>query len=743
MSGSEIVVTAQGRTERLQDVPVSVQVLAGQELSTRNVTSLNSVSQIAPSVHMSVTPRGSNLYIRGTGSGQNQSFDQSVGVFIDGVYFGRSRITSAALLDLERVEILKGPQSTFFGNNAIAGAFNIVSKKPGDVFEGWARALASPTGGTNGGQYALEGAVGAPLSDIVGIRLAATYNGQRGWIKNVNTGQRLPNEENLGGRAILRVTPNDDLEVILKAEGSRTRNEGGMQFFMKDCPPPAPFVAGGFCASFLAQGLPLGLDDYRNASGPLGSTKFDVYDFAMTVNYQLGDHQLTSVTGYYNYKFNNILDVDQTPSILLAGSAPEKYDQFSQEFRIASPTGQTIEYYAGLYFQDDKLNSQSSQRVDFQNARISSLRPALIPYLPLTTLVDATQEERVYSAFASVTVNATEQLKISGGLRASWVKKTLDWMLQFGTATDAGGFGPPIPAALQSLGNGLGFGTTGAVQGDRKDNALMPSIKVQYQFNPRVMAYASYSRGFKAGGFNLGDTTGDLTNFPYSPEHVDAYEIGLKSELFDRRLLLNMAIFRSDYKDLQVSVNLSSPFGGAVSLVRNAAAQRAQGVEAEGQLQVTDNFKISTAVTYLESKYRSFPDALPTADQTRRGIISQDLSGHTLAFAPKWAGMVSAAHSLPLGNDHRIESELTGLFRSRYNVNFADDPVHEQSGYLRLDGRLTFAFPGDRWAIDIIGKNLTSRKIALISFTPPGSLGSSNRQIEQPRNVAFQVRFKW
>ena len=180
--------------------------------------------------------RSNNLYIRGIGSGPNQSFDQSVAIFVDDIYHGRSRVTTATFLDLDRVEILKGPQSTFFGNNAIAGAFNILTRKPTDHLEGDARALVSPNG-LSGGQFALEGAIGGPITDTVGIRVAATFNGQQGWLENINTDYRVPRERNLAGRVTLTYSPSDIFDATLKVEGSRNRNRGGLFLQISNCPP--------------------------------------------------------------------------------------------------------------------------------------------------------------------------------------------------------------------------------------------------------------------------------------------------------------------------------------------------------------------------------------------------------------------------------------------------------------------------------------------------------------------------
>lgn len=740
----EVVVTAQHRAERLQDVPISAQVLSGDTLIQQNMTSLNSVGQLAPSVHVGTGARSSNLYIRGVGSGPNQSFDQSVGVFVDDIYHGRSRITSATFLDLERLEILKGPQSTFFGNNAIAGAFNIVTAKPTSESAGWVRALGSPTGGTNGGQYAIEGAIGAPISDAFAIRAAATYNGQRGWLENVNTGDLVPREENAAGRVTLRFAPNETFDVTLKVEAGRNDNEGGLYLQNANCPPPAPFPTAGFCNTVLALGIPTGLDNNQYSVNDGSGSWLDTGEAVLTADYQIGGHTVTAVSGYYDYDFDFDIDTDGTPVTLLNVQAPERYHQFSQELRVASATGQPLEYLAGIYFQDDHLRTAQSLGFHFLTGTITGI-PAfapLVPYLPLGQVTAAVQGERVYSAFGSLTWNATDRLKLSAGVRASWVEKDFDWSLFYGTAAQGFGTVAPLPAAVAPLPGFLGLGTSGEISVNRNDDAVMPSARIQYQLAPSAMTYASYSRGFKAGGFNVADTTAIAANLAFEPEHVDAYELGLKSEWLNRTLLVNLAVFRSEYTDLQVSINQNNT-GAVLSLVRNAAESTTQGVELETQWIVNESFRLAANLSYLDSKYDRYPNAGPTNAQKLAGLQVQDLSGHRTPFAPEWSGGLTGTYSAMLPGDYRFTTELTGSFRTRYDARNSDDPFHAQGGYTRLDARLTFENADRRWAFDVIGRNLTDRVIFIYPTDQPASLGSLLIQKEQPRNIALQARYHW
>lgn len=748
----DIVVTAQRRTERLQDVPVSVQVVGQQAVATQNLTSIVSLARQNPSIKVQGSGRSSNFYIRGTGSGESQSFDQSVGTFIDEIYHGRSRFSEAAFLDVDRVEILKGPQSTFFGNNAIAGAFNIVTRKPGDEFDVNARILLSPTSGENGGQYVMEGGVSIPMADGLGLRVAGTMNGQKGYYRNVATGKRAPDQDNYAFRATLRYEPSDIVDITLKGEFGESYNKGGLILRQTLCPPPAPFAAAGFCAANIADGAPNGLKNSEYTSNVGNYSKLNSHETALAVNVDLGGATLSSVTGYYKYKFDLHLDNDGTARQFLNVDAPEKYRQFSQELRITSPQDQPLEYMAGVYYQADRLDIEQGINFFFLTPALSGV-PAfapLLPFFPIGQLVNSRQDGKTYSAFGSLTWHASDKLSFNAGLRGSIVKKDFDWQLQFGTATQAYGGINPFPAALIPLANRIGIGTAGTVSLDRSDKALMPSARVQYQFDRDVMAYASYSRGFKAGGFSVAELSGIPANYGFEPEHVDAYEIGLKSELFDRRLLLNLAAFRNDFSDLQVVINGTNSVGAPVNFVRNAAASRAQGVELEAQAKLTDIFRVQASGTYLDSKYRSYPNAGATYAQQLAAILAgrnpsaerQDLSGRSTLYAPKWSGSLTGTVTLPVGQDLILTTEATGIFSSRYHTIFTLDPLAVQPGYTRLDARISLETADGRWGFDIIGKNLTSKIIRTFSGYQPNSRGSFFQDRQPFRNIAFQARYK-
>jgi outer membrane receptor protein involved in Fe transport len=429
----EVVVTAQKRSESLQDVPISAQVIGSAVLADQNQNTLEDLTQMVPGVHVRSggTGGGADIFIRGIGSGTNRAFDQSVATFVDDIFHGRSSMSGATFLDLDRIEVLKGPQSTFFGNNAIAGAFNIVSKKPGKEFDSWVRGLYGQYG-----QYVADGAIGGPVTELLGARLALTANGGSGWLENVSTGREVPRINNVAGRLTVEFTPGENLNATLKVEGSRNRTAGssvGQPLQWGGCPPPPPYTSDfvNFCPQAIAANatapgsVPIGLSTNKTVGLPGQENHLSTFEDVLTINYEKWGHTLTSVSGFYNYHYGAADDGAHLPQYLFSGEEGESYHQFSQELRVASPTDSVIDYLAGVYFQTDHLSVSSAANAPFLNFVTSLGAPfdQLGPYLPLSVGSVFSQGERVYSGFSALGLKIGRKVKLNAGIRGSWVDK--------------------------------------------------------------------------------------------------------------------------------------------------------------------------------------------------------------------------------------------------------------------------------------------------------------------------------
>ena len=767
----EIIVTARKRTEDLQAVPISAEVISGKTLADYNIKTLNELSQSIPGIQLNATGAGGQFFIRGIGSGTSVFFDQSVGTFIDDIYHGRTRIAAEAFLDLDRIEVLKGPQSTFFGNNAVAGALNIVTAKPTDAFDGSVRALYGQYG-----QYAGEGMLNIPLNSDLSVRIAAIGDGLRGWAKDPYAGRDEPGDNNRAGRITFLYRPSDSFDATLKVEGgSNHESDGGV---VGDCPPPAPFAtlaATNFCKLALAAGYPIGVNNFRDTTDAGQGIDLSTFEDVLTLHYRLGEDTLTSVTGFYNYHYTNDVDADGTPLQLLNLQTAEAYHQFSQELRITSPPDRPLEYLAGLYVQNDHLAGYGTDLTYYyQNPTYNKTFPAaLLPYLPLAQQGPAVQAEHAYAAFASLDWHVTEQLTVGAGLRGSWVYKSASNEQLYGTGSETyGGFVPLPTAALQTLVTKLLGVPKPAWSAQNSYNAGMPSAEIDYKIVPSIMVYATYARGFLAGdptdvGY-VPPATGIVTP-PILPEHVNAYEVGFKSNLFGNHLRLNLDVFRSNYTDLQVTSNVtaaSTATGSTLtSETTNAGSSRSQGAELSAEW-VLSGFRFQTAVTYLNARYLSYPGVSLTAAQTYchaaatakspacllefpNGVgATQDLSGQPTDYAPTWSGSVTTSYTaaLPRGYHFITEADVYASSNYFYGNNGNDDPEQIQPGYARLDGRLSLEGPNERWAVDLVLKNMTDKVIifgAAGGTSLPASTGSTLLQVDQPRNVAIQARYQW
>lgn len=758
MKLEEVVVSARKRSENLQDVSISVQVISGEALAEQNYNSLEELAQSLPGLHISTGGASNNIFIRGIGSGPHRNFDQSAAMFVDDIYHGRSRMSNATFLDLERIEVLKGPQSTFFGNNAIAGALNIVTEKPGERFDAWARALYGEHG-----QYALEGAAGGPVTGKWGIRFSGTYNGLDGWLRNMNTGKKVPETENVAGRVILAFTPGDSFDATLKIEASEHETAGtgyDQPERWRNCPPPAPLPAtfGGTCAEALALGVATGLDQNKAAGLPGQMNRLKSFESVLTNSYRTGRHTYTSVSGYYDYDYRSQIDVGLLPIHTITLALPETYHQFSQEFRIASLSDRPIEYMAGVYFQTGRLDSSQVANASLLNPTVMALPffAPLVPYLPLASTTQSLQDEDTYSVFGSVSWNITDRLKLEAGLRGSRVEKDFTATRIIGTGTQIFDGFVPLPANVAPLGTALL--SSGIQTLDRSDEDWMPSAGIQYQLNPEAMIYVTYANGFKAGGFDITRVGSTMLVPVYGPENVDTFEIGLKSKWLDDTLLINAAAFRSEYKGLQVSaIEIDPLLNTPVSTIRNAARAVSQGVELEAQWVITENFRVAANVTYLDAHYVRYPNASATtlqgycrsltfADYSAFAPCASypfpvpalaDLSGEATPFAPEWSGSVSATYGLVLPGDYKLTTSLSSFLTSSYNKKRLDPYFPGTDGYARLDARVSLESPDGHWAIDLLGKNVTNRMID----TSYNSLYVAST--EEPRNFAVQFQYHW
>lgn len=746
-SGSigEIIVTARRRAEPLQKVPVAVQVVSGDQLERSNSNTLENIGQDIPGVQLLNTGNtGNSLNIRGIGSGsENPAFEQSVATFVDDTYIGRGKMLSSTFMDLERIEVLKGPQTTYFGNNAISGALNIITKIPDFESGGRARVLYGSYGA-----FAAEAAVNIPLSDRLAVRIAGLANGQNGWVRNIVDGEKGPRERNYVGRISARFAASDELDFLLKLERGRNKFEnasGGMPGQWSLCPWPGTYPINRYCGLAIARGVPLGFDNKLNAVVPGEMARLNTGFNSLKISYTTDAFEVSSLTAYNTY--SSRLNVDNAhigvPPVHTLSVDPEKYRQFSQELRISSPADRSFSYLVGGYYQYARTNFEAFIHAAFLDPVIASrVSPDVLPLLsfPFGFNLGYEQREHVVSGFGAIQFAANDKLKFDAGLRWTRVSKKIVGHLAYGHASRPYGGFIPAPAAGQDA---LSFilGAPGDYFYKVTDDALMGTAGLRYEFSPSVMAYAKYSRGFKAGGYNaiaVAPIRGTDIPPTFGPEFVNAYEVGFKSKFLENRILLNISAFRQEYSDLQVNALVTLPTNNATA-VRNAAEAVSQGVELETQWQATPSLKLGVNATYLDAYYSRYPDGPPTFEQRANGAERQDLSGKRTDFAPEWSGLVRLEHVATLPGDLRLTTDLSAILKSSYYYsNSTNDPnfLIDDSG--KIDAKFTIEPSRGPWAFDLIVKNLTDAVLP-ISFGTNSSVGGR----QPPRTFAAQLRVTW
>lgn len=750
----EIVVTAQGRTQRLQDVPISVSVTSGTELQEKNIASLQDLAAQMPNVRITSAPAADFVNVRGVGSSLNPGFEQSVATFVDGVYRARSRGTRAAIFDIDRVEILKGPQTTFFGNNAIAGALNITTRKPRQRLEANASAFYAPAFG----EYAVEAGVSVPVTDTLSFRIAGRQSGMDGYLTNDFTGEKGPQQNDRIGRISLAWRPSDSFESDFRIERARMRHDEAWGAELINCPPRAPFTAAGACARYLASQGP-DIDDRldRHYAASPGAFDYDHTEAVLTNTIYAGDHSVRTITSYLDQDYGLVNEVIAVPGpqggsplglpYALVLNYSERYKQFSQEIRFQSEHGRPVTYMAGLYYLNGKLSLETNQGLYLAPFGAFGA-PLTNAATPIGSLLETGERVDNMSAFGSATARLSDSLRVSAGLRYTVVQKKGRRSLVYGVVSPSDTFLPspealtPLPLAIQQL---IGVPNSAVFSNfsppSRSDDKFMPSVNVQYDIARNVMIYASYSKGFKAGGFAMGISE----TSQFDPETVDAFEVGLKSRLLDNRLTLNIAAFHSKYADLQETTTINTVGGAPRQATGNVASSTAKGVEVGILFEPVDRLRISADVAYLDSRYDDYPIApcTPLQQFTTPINCSQDLSGKRRAFAPKFSGNVAVTYTQPVGGDYQISVNGNLFMTSRYFQQPTADPDLQQPGFAKLDARIAFGPKEGRWQVAVIGRNLTDKLTANYRQFLPTAPGSSQAVADPPRSVAVQLTFNY
>ncbi|MCC7411595.1 MAG: TonB-dependent receptor [Gammaproteobacteria bacterium] len=761
----EVVVTAQRREERLQDVPIAVTAFSRENLETRGLTNLTQIEAFTPNVTLdSTTPfSGSSqilgAYIRGIGQ-QDFAFnlEPGVGVYVDGVYYARSVGAVVDLLDLERIEVLKGPQGTLFGRNTIGGALNITTRKPADEFQ----YRADVTLGRFD-RMDLRGSVDVPLIDNVLLSQVSVSSKNRDgyqhripfpgtYVSSVarfhhadrTTGDEQGGEDVQNGRAKLLWRASDAVEFLVTGDYTHADEQAAASTLLDGTPLPAN-LAGLYntCISLDAATLAgIGLGAACGPMATIGTSLAGVNADATTSNDKLpyDNRFLTKdidtsyaaglnfskidtwgITGALSWDLNETIalksisswreldskfgtDIDGSPMVINDPSFSMNQEQLSQELQLTGLSFEDrLKWLLGFYYFHEEGNL-----TDF---------PTFAEGL-LQIVGPNDFDHDSYALFTHLNYQLLDRLSFTVGLRYTYENKHFT-----GGQRDlnALAFKLGLPLALHPDPSDptLYYPPGENVQ---SFNDLSKRFGVEYRFNDEVMSYFSYAEGFKSGGWTTRLTQPGLTAPAFGPETATTYELGLKSDLFDRRLRLNLAAFYTDYADLQVTVQR-----GISPWIENAGTAEIKGFEAEFVGLVTDDFQLSGALGYLDAEYTEID---PTATVKKDSMFVN---------TPEWSATIAGDYTLRMKNGAAVLLHLDYAYRDETANDAENTPLLMQSAIDLVNASLSYRPAGETWEVVLGGRNLTDERYIMSGFNQVG-IGHIDATYSRPREWYVTLR---
>ena len=714
----EIVVTARRTEENIQRVPSAISAFNERSLDRLQATDTTGLQGAVPNLNI-VQGRGSsnatNIFIRGIGQPDAlQTFDPAVGVYVDDVYLSRIRGNQLDLLDLERIEVLRGPQGTLYGKNTIGGAIKFVSRKPGQDF----RANGSIALGSYD-QIDFKAAASGPLSSNLALGVAAIRSLRDGYVKDSIRHTRYNDKDSIGGRAALAFTPSSKVRLDLTADYSQ--DDSALQVGR---PVNNLITASG---TVLVVTDPVGSSKYkwrgRTTNGFPNSTKLKHWGTAATLAVDITDAlTFKSITAYRNLKTDDYIDIDATQYQVGDVFVGVRQHQTSQEFQLTY-SGDKLSGIAGLYYLDERVKShQEAYANDFLGFRF--LNSGFL------RTIDDRLKTKSYAAYANASYEVIPDVRLSAGIR--FTKETKDYFRTTST------FFSLLPR----------FNSTYAFAPPRgKWNDTSPMASIDWQATPELMLYARVAKGFKSGGFN-GRANTPRESTKYDPESVWSYEAGFKSRIASQ-LTLNGSVFTNAYKNFQARVSGidDDPITGIPTpklSVLNAGKLRISGAELEAAWTPATGLLIDGQLGYLDAKYKEFADVRFTAFGGSRAF-------QTPAFAPKWTLRLGAQYAFDLGNAGGITIGAQTRYKSRTALAVDNTLTNSrteveglfQKGYWTEDARIVYETEGKHFAFGVYGNNLSNRayKTDAQEFSSVGNIRTVYYGAPRTVTLRFTARY--
>ncbi len=753
-----IQVTAQKRSEDAQKTPISINVLGADDLKERGIEKIDDLQYSVPNLHMTETGISTQIYIRGIGTGNNQGFEQSVGQYIDGVHYGRQQLLRMPFLDLERVEVLKGPQSILFGKNSVAGALNLSAAKPTQDFNAHVEASYQPSFGAT----EINGMVSGGITDTLSARVAIRDYQEDGYVDN----SFLQRDETIRDEQAYRVSllwePSEKMNFLLKVEHDKFEGTGRQIEVVQDEANPATGL--NFSQYLGLFGHPGAITENEiNFERQADNDEFShnaLDNITFTANIMFGEYTLTSISSLVSYEFTEECDCDYVAAPVFNVDIYEEYEQFSQELRIVSPLSETFDWIGGLYYQSNETDLDDRIKVP-TNSILPLANAALLPIAGTSAGRNYTLDSTMWSVFFQGNVHVNDDLTVTLGAR--YTSEDKDGHREINIRELAGstiGEGDiaanPMAAilydvafAIQSEQSPLspqGHNLTDS----RSESAFTPLVSVQYKLDEDVMTYLSATTGFKAGGFDT--RANNVDSWEFEEEEATSYEFGVKSSLLDNTLEVNLAIYRTEYDNLQIS-----QFDGTLGFnVGNAKETIVQGIEVDGRWLVMDSdtgtLTMNYAFAYLDHEFKDFKNGncyngqTPDGDIGPGGVQLCDFTGKTGQYTPKFTSTLGFDYftAVSFWGFEYFRANLGLYHASEQNVHPNLDPLYDINAYTKIDARI--ALEAENWSIALFGRNLTDEKVLTYAGNVPlsgSSFGTNTFYgfVDRPATVGLQIQY--
>ena len=746
-----IVVTARLRAEDAQSVPISLSVVTARALDQTSTYNISQLAQLVPSLnYVSPNPRNTAFTIRGLGSSvlavaqSNDGLEPGVGFYVDQVYHGRPATAAFDFVDLDRVEVLRGPQGTLFGKNTTAGAINIATKAP--TFD--REVLAEVSGGNLGHTQAKASLSGGLIDDLLAGRISAVTTRRDGVIKNVTTGREENNVNNSAFRAQLLVTPAEALRVRLIADYSSIYTTCCTQVYFGVGTTQKPVRRQYPTLAAKLNYAPPSLDPYDRLTDIDAALKVATNEGGVSsiVDWNLDSATLTSVSAWRFWNWDAANDRDYTRlSIQTLQHIPSRQDQYSQELRVASNGTTKVDYVAGLYWFAQTITGEPITQYGPLAAYWLLGKPPTIP----GNLLDGYSTDGhtrfhsdSYAAFGEATWHATDKLAVTAGLRYTDEQK----QGRFDSPV-SGGLATTNPALIKAK---LSILRPQSYHASVADGSPSGRVIANYDWTESIMTYVSYARGSKSGGINMSGLPLNAANQPalatavIKPEQNSTAELGIKTRLFDQRLLINGDVFETTVRNFQTNVVDTGP-GALRGYLANIERVRVQGAELDTALVVTEHLSGHLSSTWSDGKYVSYKNGPCPLELIGTSTTVCDLSGKPLSQLPRWVGSLGGEFTLALSiaslEGHGfLRAELNS--RSKTYGEPSDSRYAIIDGYTHVNASLGFRQRGP-WEVFLWVRNLMDRNYMQNLTVQAGNSGLILGTPSDPRTYGITARAKF